>query len=262
MVPNTNIGRTYLFGYGSLLCSKSRGITCPELSDRAAIPVMVNGLERTWSKRSAKLGMTAMGIRFREGSRCAGVLVPLASSKELELFDHREQGYQRHRLDLESIEKIDFLPEEKYEEHDEFIQVLAQTQEDNSSLEGSSDEDSVSSLNELDIWVYVPEKTMAPAKDFPIAQSYVDTILRGCMDVGGEPLVEEFLTTTTGWHPEDWEDPHYAKSDRIASVWINDRSDPVYTRGDPNHFRKHGRTFDKFLTEYISDYLPLRVDPQ
>ena len=261
---------TYLFGYGSLICSKSRGVTSPELRNRPAIPVTVKGVERTWSKRCAR-GMTAMGVRFREQARCAGVLVPLASEEELALFDEREQGYVRHRIPLADVQKVPFLPTKEYHEHSDFLDTLQNLQEDSGSDMDFSDMDddgnsTVTSKQHaqhddesLDIWVYVPQKTRAPSMEYPIVQSYVDTIMRGCMDVGGEPFVAEFLNTTAGWHPEEWQDQHYADDDTIDQVWVDDRSDPIYPRGEPQHFRKHGPTYDRLIEHYRSDDFEIRI---
>ena len=209
-----------------------------------------------------------MGVRFREQARCAGVLVPLASEEELALFDEREQGYVRHRIPLEDVQKVPFLPTKEYHEHSDFLDTLQNLQEDSGSDMDFSDMDddgnsTVTSQQDddesLDIWVYVPQKTRAPSMEYPIVQSYVDTIMRGCMDVGGEPFVAEFLNTTAGWHPEEWQDQHYADDDTIDQVWVDDRSDPIYPRGEPQHFRKHGPTYDRLIEHYRSDDFEIRI---
>mmetsp|Transcript_5978 Transcript_5978/g.7758 ORF Transcript_5978/g.7758 Transcript_5978/m.7758 type:complete len:255 (-) Transcript_5978:13-777(-) len=249
------IAKTYIFGYGSLICSKSRGVTCPELNDRTAIPVNVKGMERTWSKR-ARFGMTAMGIRFREEAQCAGVLVPISSEEELAMFDKREQGYKRHRIDPENVQRIPFLGNRTYAELFEML-------EDEKETSSYSDDSTMSSSNNLDegldVWVYIPKQTKAPTKDHPIVQSYVDTILRGCMEMGGEAFAEEFLKTTAGWHPEEWNATHYDDDDQVSAVWVDDRSDPIYPRGDPDHFRKHGPAYDELMREHRPDFFPMRV---
>ena len=91
----------YIFGYGSLICSHSRAVTASsDAAQPAAIPVKVSGLERVWSKRSAKLGMTAVGIRFAQDASTVGVLVPVTEA-DLARFDVREQGYSRVALSLD-----------------------------------------------------------------------------------------------------------------------------------------------------------------
>ncbi|CAK0881438.1 unnamed protein product [Prorocentrum cordatum] len=63
------------------------------------------------------------------------------------------------------------------------------------------------------LWVYVPDKCQAPSQDFPIligfglaslitqpmCQTYVDTVLHGCLEWGGAALAREWAATTFGW---------------------------------------------------------------
>jgi hypothetical protein len=66
-----------VFGYGSLICLASRAITAPSVAGRGATPVTVQNVKRTWAKQSLKLTATSMGVRFRDGAKCAGALVPV-----------------------------------------------------------------------------------------------------------------------------------------------------------------------------------------
>ena len=114
----------FIFGYGSLICPKSRQITAPTLQDTIAEPVVIENIERTWSARVHKqsenntnkntdtknnngdrdhiLGWTPMGVRFKQGAKCNGVLI-CVDEDELMRFDVREAGYVRHRIDLADI---------------------------------------------------------------------------------------------------------------------------------------------------------------
>lgn len=109
----------FIFGYGSLICPKSRAITAPTLKNAPAEPVVVCHIERTWSARvdirKAFSGLkvkpppslrdwTAMGVRFRRGAMCNGVLI-CVDEEELLRFDERELGYDRHRVDLADIHR-------------------------------------------------------------------------------------------------------------------------------------------------------------
>src|ERR1700730_3075658 len=85
----------YVFGYGSLINSESRAKT--GLSG-AAIPVRVTGFQRAWNFVDRKAGMTALGVVRREESVTNGVLVSIPAA-QLPLFDRREGGYTRTRLD-------------------------------------------------------------------------------------------------------------------------------------------------------------------
>ena len=71
----------FIFGYGSLICPDSRAITAPSVAHRGvSIPVLVQNDERAWNKRS-KSGTTFLGIRFREGTECTGVLLEVTDDE-------------------------------------------------------------------------------------------------------------------------------------------------------------------------------------
>jgi hypothetical protein len=39
--------------------------------------------------------------------------------------------------------------------------------------------------------MYVPVNSLGASQDHPICQTYIDTVLRGCLKWGGESLAEE-----------------------------------------------------------------------
>ena len=82
----------WIFGYGSLICPKSRAVTAPSLQGRRATPVVVHHLERIWSLPVPQVGQTFMGIRRQPHAQAVGVLVPV-SDEELDQFDIREQQF-------------------------------------------------------------------------------------------------------------------------------------------------------------------------
>ena len=112
----------FIFGYGSLICPQSRAVTAPSLKDAVAEPVVISHIERTWSARVSKCqldddyddvdcpgdngviirGWTPMGVRFRRGAECNGVLISV-DEEELFQFDVREVGYVRRRIDLADV---------------------------------------------------------------------------------------------------------------------------------------------------------------
>lgn len=232
-------------GYGSLICPHSRSITVPEQADKVATPVLVQGIQRQWAKRT-KRGMTAMGIHFVEGAECVGVLLPV-NETELRQFDEREQGYDRVLIDLDQVDAVPFLNDEHYDHEDHSIFLNAKAANDKESIR---------------IWVYVQQEPMPPTIDHPIAQSYVDTILRGCLHISEEFAVE-FIQTTKGWHPEEIEDMEVFSSDEEFSsddgsfnssdsntVWVDDRKDPIYIRGDPEWSLKKAPVLDRLLRKH------------
>ena len=239
----------FVFGYGSLICSKSRSITAPETGDKVATPVVVKGLERAWEKRTAS-GMTAMGVRFVESAECVGVLLPV-NNEELMKFDEREQGYERVTLNVEDVETVPFLDDEHYEE------------EEHTFLEAKDG----GKTDDVQIWVYVQEDPLPPSPDNPIAQTYVDVIMRGCLSIS-KKFAQEFLKTTKGWHPEEFRGPERLTSGTTGdgdeekveevSIWVDDRHDPLYVRADYKYSQENAAELDALLKKHRSRHLLLR----
>jgi len=240
----------FVFGYGSLICSKSRAITAPTVANREIIPVTVKGVERTWAKKS-KRGYTSMGVRFQEGAECVGVLVPV-SNKELEQFDEREIGYDRYELQVKDIFSLGFLDETWYE---------------NTFLVDCH-------IKPPQIWIYVQRFLLPANSDFPIAQSYLDIILRGCLSIS-EEFVHEFMKSTKGWHPSELldesddscsSDSMFDDSENLEDNdesdgfhWINDRNDPIYVRADMEYSLKKAQELDFILYRYCPQEFRKRI---
>jgi cation transport regulator ChaC len=228
----------FVFGYGSLICPHSRAITAPDQAHKIATPVVVHGVERTWSKRTNR-GMTAMGVRFSTEAECVGVLLPV-NDQELSQFDEREMGYDRVALNLDNVSAVPFLEQDEHYEDDD---VFLQAKERNNT-------------ETIQIWVYVPQRTLPPAPEHPIVQTYVDTILRGCLSIS-EEFAKEFIETTKGWHPDELSSQDSNESDSDASdeeaIWVDDRQDPVYIRGDPKWSRSKAKELDLLLQTHRPD---------
>ena len=241
----------FVLGYGSLICRHSRALTAH--SPSAATPVLVHGIERVWSKRSRRLGMTAMGIRYRAGASCVGVILPVEYA-DLALFDRREQGYARRLIPLEDVTLVPFLGDSYYKKDDHKVFLDAKR---HNNINNAPDN--------IKIWAYFPNTIAPPDANHPIVQTYVDTILRGCLDVGGEEFAKEFIQQTKAWNPTELVDHTKLSSDgAVASssggitddscyftaVWVDDRHDPVYIRGDVAHSRQNADKFDELLRTY------------
>ena len=108
-------------------------------------------------------------------------------------------------------------------------------------------------------WVYVQHDPIPPNNDFPIIQSYVDIILRGCLTYG-ENFAISFLNTTHGW-PNNYsqntesmieKDPDNGDitEDNKEASWVDDRHDPQYVRADPIYSNEEGENLDNMLREY------------
>jgi hypothetical protein len=173
----------FIFGYGSLINSASRGATAG--APIPAIPVRVSaefGYCRTWNDRSPS-GFTALGLKKasseEKGCTINGVLYPVDGT-DMAKYDAREQGYARAEVPREEIEPASWqrLPER-----------------------GT-------------IWVYIPvgpggqagAGLPLPDAQYPLLESYIDVVVEGGLEYG-EDFAREVLETTDGW----------------SDYWLNDR---------------------------------------
>ncbi|MCG6507745.1 gamma-glutamylcyclotransferase, partial [Vibrio parahaemolyticus] len=70
---------------------------------------------------------------------------------------------------------------------------------------------------EREIWVYVTEQHQPPCERSPIVQTYVDTVLAGCLEVS-EAFARHFVEHTVGWHHPLENDRHAPKYGNLAGV--------------------------------------------
>ena len=194
--------RHYLFGYGSLINRESRLVTS---CTGEAVPVRVSGLQRAWNIVAPEMGISGVGVVVEKSARCNGVLVEIDAS-QLPAFDKRELddtnfSYQR-------------------------VQILTS---DITGLTSGFDEVSR-------VWAYVVQKPSTPSEKFPIAQSYVDVILTGCLAFG-EDFTVEFICSTLGWD-RPWHDdrthPRYIR--RLLKLEFHAEIDRLLARYVPSAF--------------------------
>jgi hypothetical protein len=155
-------------------------------------------------------------------------------------------------LNLDDVVPVPFLDEEYYDENGHKIFLEAK---EKSEMEA-----------DVNIWMYVQREMQPPTSESPIAQSYVDTILRGCLSIS-EDFAEKFISDTKGWTPSeiDEEDGNDNSSTQGSSssdssvdsssdddevYWVNDRHDPIYTRGDQEFMLEHGPKLDQLLKQH------------
>lgn len=170
--------RHFILGYGSLINGESRAKT-GETGD--VWPVKLHGFERHWSVMSPDYGMSSVAIIKAAERACNGVLVEVPHD-QLPLFDERERGYQRAQIQPSQLST--------YLDHE---------------------------LPEGTYWVYHTHKVIEPDHVCPIALSYVDVILSGCLE-HGDDFAQDFLALTKGWQ----------------APLLNDRKQPRYPRVQPN----------------------------
>ena len=213
----------YIFGFGSIMNTTTHVPwlqTSPaDTSSKekvASLPGAVVtlkksfGYSRHWNFRSST-GFTALGVSKaeteQEASDINGVLFQVPQSM-IPSFDRREVGYQKVAIPLECLELHAQQPENCNEQAN-----FRLTSKDR-------------------LWIYVPLPSHCADVDenHPLLQSYVDTVLQGCLEWGSESMAEEFVQTTGGW----------------SSFFLNDT--PSSRR--PWLFRKEYNTIDRLLAKY------------
>ncbi len=140
-----------------------------------AIPAIAHGLVRQWGKIDDSYSISPLVVTHGN-SQVNGVLLEI-DAQALQDFDRRERGYQRVQLDA-------------------------------SQIETGADFDTSRT-----VWIYLNHHTLTPSTSSPIAQSYVDTVLAGCLNIS-EEFARHFVRYTQGWQ----------------YPWENDRTNPKYAR--------------------------------
>jgi tetratricopeptide (TPR) repeat protein len=181
----------WVFGYGSIINSKSRAATIGV----DYLPTLVVRLRpafpyrRCWNFHSST-GFTALGLE-PTSSDCPlgmnGVLVRINGDEELAQLDNRETGYERVEVDPHDVMLYDPSATEANAVSPNAIRYLK--------------EDTAFDDGRKQIWAYVPrvENRKLADQDHPVCQTYVDTVLAGCFEVGGQEFVEDFVRTTFCW---------------------------------------------------------------
>ncbi|KJE89692.1 hypothetical protein CAOG_08478 [Capsaspora owczarzaki ATCC 30864] len=199
----------YIFGYGSLINASSRSRT-GQTGD--AIAVRVSGLVRAWNVACPHSGMTAVGVLPQAGATCNGVLVPVVTPEvDLPKFDKRERYYRRVSIPLDAITVY------------------------------SGDSVRAHVAPAAYVWTYMVLEPQAPSQSFPIAQTYLDIILSGCLSFS-RAFAEEFIVSTNGW----------------ATEWINERQSPRYSRAACES-RPDAEILDNLLQETLASYFARRT---
>lgn len=140
-----------------------------------AIPAVVSGLIRYWGKIDTSLSASPLVVDLGAGV-VNGVMLEITID-ELSQFDRREIGYLRHELNNSQI-------------------------------------DSDHHLSEADsVWVYIKNQPEPPCQNAPILQTYIDTVLEGCLEVS-DSFAKLFVEHTVGWN-------HPIENDRLQPRYVN-----------------------------------------
>ena len=179
-------GDDYIFGFGSIINTSTHSPWLKDLPGKTSLPGILCdvkasfGYERQWNYRSST-GFTALGIveitnpndDASHGMGINGVAYRV-SKDMIPFFDKREVGYERVQVPLHQLEFPHHGTEQK--------EPLTVTSADR-------------------VWIYIPlpSNRMTADENHPILQSYVDTVLQGCLEWGGEPMAHKFVLSTSGW---------------------------------------------------------------
>jgi hypothetical protein len=219
-----------------------------------------------------------------------GVLIPV-TTVELERLDQREVGYDRYELQLNEITSIPHLLNDD--------SIYQNTLFDPTAVDGGrrmNDDDNDNDKNNKakipQVWIYVTKNPVPASSTNPIAQSYVDIVLRGCLTIS-QQFAQEFITTTKGWHPAELchQDSSSSSSHKISNRedddsstitstttistsswswdgqdgeergwWVDDRRDPLYIRADMEYSLRQSQMLDVLLqTNLKNDQFQKRI---
>lgn len=207
-ISNMKQQQHYVCGYGSLMSHDSRyrysGI------DTQAIPILVDGWERSWNMASPGENITCVGALPKASSMLNALLVAID-----EIDDNlrkREENYHFIELPVEVIE------------------LHAMVNESNTVNNFS--------LDRARIWICQVANPQSSTVSHPIYQSYVDTCISGCLEHVDEEFAANFVRQTLGWDGIWINDRNAGKYPRAAHVNIEMQKridDLLYTQGVLRH---------------------------
>ncbi|GAB3487316.1 gamma-glutamylcyclotransferase family protein [Marinomonas epiphytica] len=185
--------RHFILGYGSLINSVSRAKT----GETGQVwPVKLDGFQRHWSIMSRDAVMSSVAVVQARGESCNGVLVEVPED-QFPLFDERETGYHRAKIDLQQLTSYSEEP-----------------------------------LPNGTYWVYYTDNVLIPNQQSPIVLSYLDVILSGCLE-HGDAFAQDFLALTKGWQApllNDRQQPRYPRvQPELSTERLNTLLAPVST---------------------------------
>jgi hypothetical protein len=166
-----------IFGYGSLVNRRTRR------NDLIARPVRACGWRRSWNHcvETENGRVCALTITPNALAEVDGVVV-LEHRDNLAILDAREKGYQRVQISIVADE----LP----------------------SVPTPGDQESFT-------YTSTPVAYRRGSRDFPIWRSYLECVLAGFLDLGGDAAARDFIVNTDGWETPILDDrpaPRYMRA--------------------------------------------------
>lgn len=198
----------YIVGYGSLIDEQSKIITDPTAQE--SFPVLIKGYKRSWSAHGDLPGLNTTFLSIIEDklSSVNGIIYKLSNPEHIQQYDRREMAYCRKEI------------------NDAQIKIYSATLPD-----------------QRQVWIYssVKNTNEPPTHDFPIVQSYVDTFIRGCIQIEEKFKMNDFakdcIKSTGQW----------------SVHWENDR---IFPRR-PSLHEPYARKIDTLLKEMLPDNFKL-----
>lgn len=194
----------YIVAYGSLIDEQSKKRTDPTAQE--SFPALIKGYKRSWSVHGNLPGLntTFLSIIKDKYASFNGVVYKLSKPENIQLYDKRETTYCREALNADRLEMHSgALP------------------------------------NQKQIWIYSASQKSNeyPSHDFPIVQSYVDTFMRGCIQIEAKfkisPFAKDCIKSTGQW----------------SEYWENDR---IFPRR-PSLYEPYARQIDALLKEMLPE---------
>ncbi|KJY85032.1 hypothetical protein TW81_01540 [Vibrio galatheae] len=144
-----------------------------------AMPATAHGFRRFWGKVDDSYILSPLVVDKGEG-QVNGVLLEVSEAGLVE-FDVRERGYHRVEIAQDKLEA-----------------ELVLTNSDH-------------------VWLYIKDSPQPPCSLSPIMQTYVDTVLVGCLEIS-EQFARQFIEHTIGWHFPLENDRQKPKYGNLAGV--------------------------------------------
>lgn len=203
-IVQRNQSKNFLFGFGSIINTKSRLGSDPKSRNAFACRIKAEfGYVREWNFQASTSKICALGLRKtlpkEKGATINGVL--FSAPDDMTAFDQRENGYMRVRVPLDYVEILtrwNPLPKDAsvYIYVPYAPKVVAKYGKDPATglprCSGPIPPKNLEKSEEAGLGL------LPPSVDYPILQTYIDICILGCLEYG-EAFAAEFIQTTFLW---------------------------------------------------------------
>ena len=205
--PSKN-SKNYIIGYGSLMERESRMITNPQA--HRVEPGLVKGFQRAWGQNGGNYKTTFLTLIEKKDAKLNAIFYSV-NIENLLKTDQRERSYCRIKVDEKNL---DFYGRKV-------------------------------NSKDANFWIYAatPDRLKKPSTTHPIAQSYVDIFINGCLQTEEEFKLQGFAKDCVQL-TSDW-----------SEQWVNDR---LHARRP--FAIKNAVKIDQLLSQYFSHYYNHPID--